>query len=466
MERCDGAVIPKNDILKIGTIKQESMMTSGKKGGGLLPALLVAGMSLGTAWAIRGQFGHEHGAAWAGAIGTLATLLIAGRRDWLAKGFYATMAGGLGWGIGGMMSYGLLVGYGRADDIGNASFGLAMLFVVGGLYGFIGGGLLGLSLSDGPSRKVAWHQVLLEMIGGAILFYFFLTEQFGWLANPPRSELWTACLGMAAALAWHLRRNGMMGALRTAVYAGLGGGFGFASGNFLMVLGQVSGIPFNFWNVMEYSLGFWGGVGLAYGVLTSAWEGPVAGPVKPHRQSFHLAMLVIVVPFVMWQQNFDAERILDTYGRLVGEEGAASLLPLVRWLPIAVTLAVGAFWWQRHRSTPGNPDTTRMRSFLFAHWALYMLLSWVITGAIVSPYRIEQYLYLANFIAVGMLIGRVGVENPRLGLEPRRYLALTGAVAVGILIMAAIATSTHDGFKNSKKRFETPQPAADSTAVK
>jgi hypothetical protein len=440
-------------------------MGTGIKRKGLLPALVVAGMSLGTAWAIRGQFGHEHGAAWAGAIGTLATLLIAGRRDWLAKGFYATMAGGLGWGIGGMMSYGLLVGYGRADDIGNAAFGLAMLFVVGGLYGFIGGGLLGVALSDGPSRKVAWHQVLLEMVGGAIVFYFFITEQFGWLANPPRSELWTACLGMAAALAWHLRRNGMTAGLRTAVYAGLGGGFGFASGSFLMVLGQVSGIRFNFWNVMEYSLGFWGGVGLAYGVLTSAWEGPAEGPVKPHRQSFHLAMLVFIVPFVMWQQNFDVARILETYGRLVGEEGAASLLPFVRWLSIAVTLAAGAFWWHRHRSTPGNPDPAGMRRFLFAHWALYMLLSWVITGAIVSPYRIEQYLYLANFALVMWAVGRVGVESPRLGLEPRRYLALLAGIAGAIVLMAAIGSSTHDGFKNSKKRFETTPPTADSTSA-
>ncbi len=38
--------------------------------------MLMAGMSLGTAWAIRGQFGHEHGAAWAGAIGSLSILVL------------------------------------------------------------------------------------------------------------------------------------------------------------------------------------------------------------------------------------------------------------------------------------------------------------------------------------------------------------------------------------------------------
>ena len=104
-------------------------------------SMLVVAMSLGTAWAIRGQFGHEHGAAWAGGIGSLATLLVVKRKDWLAKSFSVVLAGALGWGLGGMMSYGLVVGYGRGSDWPNVFYGLSMLFVIGGLYGFLGGGL-------------------------------------------------------------------------------------------------------------------------------------------------------------------------------------------------------------------------------------------------------------------------------------------------------------------------------------
>ncbi len=71
-----------------------------------ITALLLAGMSLGTAWAIRGQFGHEQGAAWAGSVGALAVILIAKRADWYNKALKAALAAGLGWGIGGIMSYG------------------------------------------------------------------------------------------------------------------------------------------------------------------------------------------------------------------------------------------------------------------------------------------------------------------------------------------------------------------------
>ena len=50
----------------------------------ILPILLV-GIAFGTAWAIRGQFGHEPGAAMAGIIGGTALILAAGRKDWYNK---------------------------------------------------------------------------------------------------------------------------------------------------------------------------------------------------------------------------------------------------------------------------------------------------------------------------------------------------------------------------------------------
>ena len=38
------------------------------KNKGTLLNLIIVGMTLGTTWAIRGQFGHEQGAAWAGGV--------------------------------------------------------------------------------------------------------------------------------------------------------------------------------------------------------------------------------------------------------------------------------------------------------------------------------------------------------------------------------------------------------------
>ena len=162
---------------------------------GLLINLIIAGMTLGTAWAIRGQFGHEQGAAWAGAIGAICIILLSGRADWYNKLFKATIAAAIGWGLGGIMSYGVVVGYGRGDDFINVFYGLLMLFIIGGLYGFVGGGLFGLTLSDSKNNRVKWPLLMSGLVSSGILAYFFLIMEWEWFMTPPRSEVWGGLLG-------------------------------------------------------------------------------------------------------------------------------------------------------------------------------------------------------------------------------------------------------------------------------
>jgi hypothetical protein len=132
-------------------------------------SILIVAMSFGTAWAVRGQFGHEQGAAWAAGIGALALVLVSGRNDWYQRLLPVTLASAVGWGMGGMMSYGQIVGYGRSDNFINAGYGLLMLFVVGGLYGLIGGGLTGLTLESTHEKKVKWGQLISEMVAGGLI---------------------------------------------------------------------------------------------------------------------------------------------------------------------------------------------------------------------------------------------------------------------------------------------------------
>ena len=109
-----------------------------KKNQLLLPILLV-GIAFATAWAIRGQFGHEPGAAMAGIIGGAALLLASGRKEWYNKMLPVIAASAIGWGTTGMISYGMVVGYCRAGDFLNSTYGFLSLFVIGGLFGLIEG---------------------------------------------------------------------------------------------------------------------------------------------------------------------------------------------------------------------------------------------------------------------------------------------------------------------------------------
>jgi len=421
-----------------------------KRNSGLLSILIVA-LSMGTAWAIRGQFGHEHGAAWAGAIGSLSTLLVMKRTDWITKGLYVTLAGALGWGLGGMMSYGLLVGYGRADDFANVLYGLGMLFFVGGLYGFMGGGFFGVALSDTKRTVVHWVNLILEMTVGGIIFYFFLVEQFGWHVNPPRSEIWAVCLGISVALAWNMIRHKNYAALRVAIFTCLGAGFGFAFGNFLQVLGQVSEIHFNFWNVMEYSLGFFGGIGLAYGTFTSTWEQQVDDGGVKSKQLFSLVMLVAIIPFIMWQQNFEWERIQKTFVNILSTDNSTFYL-CVQWGSLFLILFMAIYWISRFKNNL-EISYSKLYHFFIGHWLLYIALSFIITGAFVSIYRPEQYLYLVNYVIVLILINRVSPSFTAQSLQPASYIKGVLSILVVIMLLSYILIHTHGEFKGSHKRF-------------
>ncbi|PLK45130.1 photosystem II biosynthesis protein [Emticicia sp. TH156] len=417
-------------------------------------SMLVVALSLGTAWAIRGQFGHEHGAAWAGGIGCLSLIMVAKRGDWYSKVFSATLAGALGWGIGGIMSYGIVVGYGRASDFINTYYGLMMLFVIGGLYGYIGGGLFGLSLSSTAKNPVKWVNLTIEMVVGGILFYYFMIYEFEWFMTPPRSEMWAVCFGMAVALTWFMIRHQQTSAIRVAVFSGLGGGFGFALGNFFQVLGGVSGIKFNFWNVMEYTLGFFGGLGMAYGTLTSKWETSEPQQKKAN-QFFPILMLSLIIPFTVWQQNFDTKRIYATLIE-IGIIDGSPLLAATEWSGLVLVLILAAFsFYQYYNHRPASVTYTykEIQTFFVVYLGIYIVFSYIITGAFFSTYRIEQYLYTINLIAIMLLIGKTKPTFSNRNIDGNKWAVNMVWVALFIAVLAFIAKSSHDELKGAHKRF-------------
>jgi hypothetical protein len=419
-------------------------------------SMLLVGMSLGTAWAIRGQFGHEQGAAWAGGIGSLSILLVAKRKDWLSKAFSVTLAGAVGWGLGGMMSYGMVVGYGRATDFVNVFYGFLMLFVIGGLYGFIGGGFFGFALLNPKKTEVKWSRLIVEMVVSGLVFYFFMIEQFGWNMTPPRAEHWAICFGLAVALTAHLVRNKQYAPLRVAVFAGLGGGFGFAFGNFLHVLGRVSEIDFNFWNVMEYSLGFFGGLGMSYGAFTAKWEDNEE-ETSGNTQLLSLLGMSILLPLIVWQQSFESERVFKMLEKInffdIDFGVNVTLL-----FSLVLILAFSTFYYFRIKSITTNKFPYSEIKLLFVGlFGIYMIFSWLITGAFLSTYRVEQYLYLVNFLIVVLLINKAEVtfgDNHHNMINLKSWIGGLMGVVVLIAILAIVAINTHGELDHSQKRFD------------
>ena len=410
----------------------------------LLSSLIVA-LALGTAWAIRGKFGHEQGAAWAGAVGAMSLVMVAKRQDWYNQIFKIALASGVGWGLSGMISYGQIVGYGRADDFGNAYYGLLMLFVIGVLYGFLGGGLVGLALADTKTFKVKWGSLMAEMVALALLSYGLLINQLEWLMTPPRSELWAACLGGSLALAWYAIRNQQRGVLNVAVWSALGAGFGFAFGNFLQVLGAGSALKINYWNVMEYSIGFFGGFGMAYGTFISTWA---VTETKVSRVSnfVPILFLVVFIPFVLWDQSFASEKL-----KFIIELGGSvnTILFFQSAALISILICLGIFFVFYYRL---SYTATDVRNIFVLYLGLYTFLSFLLTGIYVHP--IEQYLYIVNIIVVLLLVRSVTSGFIMREQSPGEWLILSMFSILVIAAFALIAITSHNGIHGSNVRFE------------
>jgi len=423
-------------------------------------ALLFVALSLGLAWAIRGHFGHEYGAAWAGAIAGLAVIVAARRRDWARRLTVLATLAGIGWGVGGMMSYGIVVGYGRGVEFGNVFYGLSMLGVVGALYGFIGGGLFGLGLESTDEQKPQWASLLAEMIAGGLLAWWVIIAQFGWKMTPPRSELWAGCLGASVALAWFLQRNGYANALRVAGYAALGAGFGFGFGNFLQIVGTVSGIDFNWWNVMEFTLGFFGGLGMAYGVLTREWPKSVAPSRTANGMAF--VFLLLGLPLINVFQAMKVEKFLQAAERLGIENGMAfaNLQINISYLVTGLFFTVALLVHSRYSNKPDKLNDTYSPIVFFLYVLFYLAFSHIIKLVFVSgqAFQLNQALYWVVVIVLFLLwfLNRKKKRQPYIVTSPdspMRWVFLI-TLALSILAMCTLISVTiHQGLPGYHERF-------------
>jgi hypothetical protein len=422
-------------------------------------SVLISGLAFGTAWAVRGQFGHEEGASWAAAIGALALVLVSGRKDWYLKILPIVLSSVIGWGAGGMISYGKVVGYGRSIDFGNAWYGLLMLFVIGGLYGLLGGGLTGLSLLSGKKNRVNWASLLIEMVAGGIIFYYLLIAQMELLMTPPRSEAWAVCLGAGAALLWHMARNGYKVPLRVAFISALGGGFGFAFGNFLQITGDVLHIQFNMWNVMEYSIGFFGGSSLAYAVFTSEWE---EDPYEPEAWENISAWAIVFafIPAVVFM-NSRLYEFLTSDGP--GREALSDITMFGSLVSLVVVLFVMIASLIRILRNQGGMRRKDVLFLFILFIVADIFLSYSVTGAFTGNFHLNHHLYVLNLIVILMLMSRrfpafFGSKGSIIEISGARWLVYLAIVIVITMLLALILINMHGDLNGAASRFPNIKP--------
>lgn len=417
--------------------------------------ILTVGLALATGHAIRGQFGHEQGAAWAGAMGGLALVLVANRKDWTQKVLLIALALAIGWGTGGIISYGQIAGgYSQSDNFPNVFYGLSMLFIIGGLYGLLGGGLLGLTLDSTKEKRVKWGQLIAEMTTGGLITHLFLIEQIGFRMTPPRGDAWAICLGAGLALIWYMARNNHLSPLRVVFYSTLGAGFGFAFGTFFHLVMNWIKIPFNTWNMAEYSIGFFGGIGIAYGVFSSKWPEVSLVPKRWENISA-LLFIVIFIPLVIFRESFSYAMFLEKYQSLSNTENIA-FFNTVSALIITTILVVVS--WTLLAKSKFNFNTRNILQIFIIYSTAYALLSYIATGFYLGNFwaNSNHHLYLVNIVVIAFLTGKgypVFYKNSTKKIDTYRWISYIFMLVLLIAIMAWLSIGLHGETEPSYDRF-------------
>ncbi|WP_266365840.1 hypothetical protein [Tellurirhabdus rosea] len=123
--------------------------------------LLLVGLSLSIGWGIRGNFGHEYGAAFAGCLAAFTVCLLSGRPDWRERVFYVAFLGAIGWGFGGSISYMQVISFTESGHLPSQWFGYTGLFLIGFLWAALGGAGTALAaVADRPQLEALFRPLV------------------------------------------------------------------------------------------------------------------------------------------------------------------------------------------------------------------------------------------------------------------------------------------------------------------
>jgi hypothetical protein len=371
-----------------------------------------------------------------GALAAMAAVILSGRADWLRRVAYFGLFGAVGWSFGGSMAYMILIAFTHSGDSASVAYGFACLFIVGFLWGAIGGAGIALPafltrerltelcvpliwlllvwqadgvlqdwlIDSNPAfshhnpldwmdsnwtsaalaivvvlvrgafrRRLAWaDRLILAMAVGWWAGFLVLAVGLRLEMIPGRSGNWAGCIGMAVAMWIFLVRSSLPGFVLASITTGVVGGLGFAVATALKLIEIKSGLDTNWHSILEQTYGLINGFGVAVAMLRLRVTAP-ALPEEPAVRRWTDAGAVWFLLIVLTYLNLQKE---------VGEWVAAKAIPATMyalpthvWFDLVYALAavVVALILREHLR---RPLPLIPQSWLGKAQMLYLVLLW------------------------------------------------------------------------------------------
>ena len=416
---------------------------------------LFVALAVGLGWGIRGDFGHMLGAMYPGAALGLAFAFVTGQKSAFKWMPVLGLFGGLGISLGGMMSYGILHGYAKADTLINYSYGFFTLVLQGGAWGGFGCALLGLILEKKRLRLEEWASLVATVLAFGWTAYQIVVTLLAFHINPPRSDLSIGYTGGIVGLFVWLVLKGKGYGLKGAFFGYLGFGLGMAGGRLLANASYQLPFAINNWNIMEVSCGLIGGFVFAFGMLGK--EVPEFPEDGWHPLLSKLGILYVMAGIPLYHRllRSDPGQRLEEWAnsaKSLGIEDPSAFAERTLFTLHAVCLLgfLGAgLWLWLHLK-----NKTRLAAFPILFFSLVMLL-FQNTNALYfwrPPAENGVNMHTVFWVLFGLMVLYVLIARPSASIDPdevaedlnwRRWTV--GAVAAYVLIVAFA------GFVNGEK---------------
>lgn len=425
--------------------------------------LLFVGLAVALGWGLRGEIGGEQGALIPGALLGLAIVIASGKKHWRDAAPVIAAAGALGMSLGGIQSYGILIGYTQGIDMLNVTYGYLMLAVVGGLWGAFCAGIIGMTLSDKKKSIPFWIFFLIALYISSIVSYFLLIKVFKLLMTPPRVENWAYVLGAVVALFVINFVQKEHKTCRLVLRGFLAGAIGFMLGESLQVYGSFLGPHFDWWKVMEVSFGFILGIGIAYAVFR---EYPEDKPIMSVSPFFYVLAAFIILAFVPMITFYNMIENFAQQGILIRGETIwvdPYFNTILRGIAISL-IAFFAYWkWFKQRDTRTDPEWQIQFLWLWTIWSngwIAQMLMMLPKAHHISIIIHGFFLFLMILLSVWSIQGKFSAPVIPLSSKPvqgyKWVLVSFLIIPILALFFAVTSIATHPGEMpgGSHKRFE------------
>lgn len=144
-------------------------------------SIFLVGISLSIGWGIRGNFGHEYGAEFAGCLAAITVALLSGREDWRNRIPYFAFFGALGWGFGASQSYMQVLAYTESGHLISQWYGYLAVFFIGFMWAGLGGAGTAFAAVAPRERIVNIFTPFLFVMGASLLLNFIEDPVAHWL---------------------------------------------------------------------------------------------------------------------------------------------------------------------------------------------------------------------------------------------------------------------------------------------